>query len=77
MAFDISSAGVSVEAIGDNDRLFSVKAPMSVRRKKPVVSNARYVTTLPTPSVAVQAPVAASQSLTVSSYDADATAFES
>jgi hypothetical protein len=51
---------------------------MFVRREEPVVSNTRYVTTPLCPfSVAVQAPVAASQSLIVLSSDAEATVFES
>jgi hypothetical protein len=44
IGFDISSAGVAVEAVGDNDRLFSEKVPMFVRREEPVLSNATEVT---------------------------------
>jgi hypothetical protein len=69
---------VAVEAVGDNDRLFSVKVPTFVKREEPVVSNATELTGPLWPSsVAVQAPVAASQSLMVLSYDADASVFES
>jgi hypothetical protein len=50
---------------------------MSIRREEPVLSNTRYVKTLPISSVAVQAPVAASRRLIVLPYDADATVFES
>ena len=77
IAFDASSAGVTVEAVGGNDRFFSIKVPISVRREELIVSNARCVTTMPISSVAVQLLVAASQSLTVLSRDADASVFES
>ena len=76
IAFDTSSASVAVEAVGDNDRLFIVKVPMFVRREEPVLSNTRYMTALPILSVAVQAPVVASQSLIVLSCDAEASVFE-
>jgi len=68
---------MAVEAVSNNDSLFSVKVPISVRREELVVSNARYVTTRPISSVAVQVPVAASQSLIVLSPDAEASVFES
>jgi hypothetical protein len=77
IAYDTSNAGVAVEAVGDNDRLFSMKVPMSKRREKLVLSNARYVTTLPISSVAVQAPVVESQNLIVLSSDAKASIFKS
>ena len=61
----------------DDDGLFSAKVPMSVWREELVMSKVRRVTILPVSSVAVQAPVATSQSLMVVSDDPEASVFES
>lgn len=51
--------------------------PISVRRYEPVVSNDIWESALPIPSVWRQAPLPASQILTVSSSDADASRVKS